>query len=184
MSFSCSGNPTTPYSASFSGAKGLGGQYEPELTGLTLSVNGSGQVQGNYAVHAHPLFNAGETYYVLVEGSIFVTPTLNSANQQITFATTDNPVTGEIKCSAVGWVIVAAAIILSFGTLGAFIAIVLAIVAPIVITQLKFPVLLPPTLLASIQNGLGSFTWPAQKEYQLSALELSGDLILFGEPVI
>ncbi|MGN6371782.1 MAG: hypothetical protein ACTHM1_02150 [Solirubrobacteraceae bacterium] len=183
-SFSFSGSPTSLYSATFSGDLKLAGEYEPELTNLNLSVNGSGQVQGNYEVHAHPLFNAGETYYVLVNGSIFVTPSLNTTTQAISFATSANSGSGTIKCSVLGWIIVAAAIIASFGTLGAFIAAVLAIVVPIIITQLKFPVSLPTSLLSSIENSLGSFVWPAQKSYPLAALELPGDLVFIGEPVI
>jgi len=179
-SFSLQGNITTPYTATFNGSKDMGGQYSPELVGLSINVNNNQQVQSAYTIYAHPLFNAGRTYYVEVVGNIFVSISLN--NQVITFNTTADKGSGSIKASVLGWLIVVAAIIATFGTLGAFLGAVLAIVVPILITQLKFPITLPPSLLNQINEALHSVTWFEQKSFPLDSIQLPGDLIIFGKP--
>lgn len=181
---SFTGNATSPVTVNFSGSKDLGGDDDPELVGLSSSVNGSQQVQSAYTVDAHPLFNAGKTYYVEVTGNLFTSFNLDTSNQQIGFTSTADKGSGSIKCSAWGWVIVAAAIVASFGTLGAFIGVVLAVVVPVVITQLKFPVSLPPSALNNLNQALGSVTWPGATYYPLTSVSLPGDLVLSGTPTV
>ncbi len=181
-SFSLSGSSTELSSATFSGKKDLGDEYESELTGLRLEVDGNGQIQGAYTVAAHPGFNLGETYYFKVTGNVYVTPELDLSSQSLTFKTTANEGSAKIECSAAGWVIISFIVALTFGTVGALIAIVLAVVVPVVITQLRIPVNLPPGLLKELETGIDSFRWPAQKDFSLSAVELPGDLALIGEP--
>jgi hypothetical protein len=181
-SFGLSGSSTELCAARFSGRKSLSGDYEPELTGLELEVNGNGQIQSAYTVAAHPGFNLGETYYFKVTGNIFVTPVLDVGTQALTFKTEADEGSAKIECSVAGWIIIGAAILFSFGTLGALVAIVLAVVVPIVITQLRFPVSLPSSLLKHLETSIGSVRWPAQKDFPLNAVELPGDLVFIGEP--
>lgn len=178
--FSIQGSATTPYTATFSGDQSINAEFDPELMSLVVSVNGSQQVQAAYVVDAHPLLNTGQTFYVEVDGDIFVNIVLNG--QTITFNTTANSGTASLHASALGWAIVVAAIIASFGTLGAFLGTVLAIVVPIVLTELSFSVTLPTSLLTKIDQGLGSFSWPAQTNFPLASIQLPGDLIFFGTP--
>jgi hypothetical protein len=74
------------FTATFSGNQSMTGEYDPQLTNLVVSVNNSQQVQAAYTVDAHPLFNAGATYYIEVSGNLFITIVLNS--QIISFNTT------------------------------------------------------------------------------------------------
>lgn len=178
--FSIQGSATTPYTATFSGDQSMNAEFNPELMNLVVSVNGSQQVQAAYVVDAHPLINTGQTFYVEVDGDIFVNIVLNG--QTITFNTTANSGTASLHASALGWAIVVAAIIASFGTLGAFLGTVLAIVVPIVLTELSFSVTLPTSLLTKINQGLGSFSWPAQTNFPLDSIQMPGDLVFFGTP--
>lgn len=178
--FTIQGSATTPYTATFSGNQSMTGQFSPELMNLVVSVNGSQQVQAAYTVDAHPVVNTQQVFYVEVDGDIFVSIVLNG--QTITFNTTSNSGNGSLHASVLGWAIVVAAIVATWGTLSAFLGMVLAIVVPIVITELSFPVNLPPAVLDKINNGLGSFTWPAQTNFPLVSIQLPGDLIFFGTP--
>lgn len=181
--FSSSGSPTTPYISTFSGNVSISGEDDPDLEGLTLSVNSSNQVQGSYDVNAHPVFNAGSTYYVKVTGDIYVEPTLDTATQAISFATTSNSGSGALEASALGWAIIVAAIIATFGTVSVFIAGVVLVVVPLVVALLKFPVNMQ-SIDASISNSLGSFAWPLQKSYPLSSITVPGDLVIVGDPTL
>jgi hypothetical protein len=181
--FSFSGSPTVAYTATFSGNVSLGGTDDPYLQGLSLSVNDDNQVQGGYDVAAHPLFNAGGTYYVKVTGDIFVSPTLDTSTQAISFATTSNTGSGTLECSPLGWAIIVAGIIATWGTLGAFIATVVAVVVPIVVALLQFPVNLG-SVDASISDSLSAFVWPLQQNYPLSSVSVPGDLVIVGDPTL
>ena len=181
--FSSAGSPTTPYVSTFSGNVSISGEDDPDLEGLTLSVNGSNQVQGTYDVDAHPVFNAGSTYYVKVTGSIYVEPTLDTTTQLISFATTSDSGSGALEASPLGWTIIVAAIIATFGTVSLFIAGVVLVVVPLVVALLKFPVNMQ-SIDESISNGLGSFVWPLQKSYPLSSITVPGDLVIAGDPTL
>jgi len=135
-------------------------------------------------VNAHPLFNAGSVYYVQVQGNIFVTIVLNANSQTISFSTTAGTGSGAIEANAIGWLIVIGAIIASFGTVSFFIGTVLAIVVPIILTEFTFPITLPPAQLNSMDQALGSFTWPAQANFPLNSIQMPGDLVFFGTPQV
>jgi hypothetical protein len=170
------------FTATFSGNQSMTGEYDPQLTNLVVSVNNSQQVQAAYTVDAHPLFNAGATYYIEVSGNLFITIVLNG--QIISFNTTADTGSGSLHASVAGWAIIVAAIIASFGGVAAFIAGVVAIVVPIVLSQLSFPITLPPPLLTSINHALGSFTWPGQTNFPLTSIQLPGDIVFIGTPTI
>jgi hypothetical protein len=178
--FTIQGSATTPYTATFSGDQSINAEFDPDLMNLVVSVNSSQQVQAAYVVDAHPVVNTGQTFYIEVDGDIFVSIVLSG--QTITFNTTANSGTASLHASALGWTIVVAAIIASFGTLGALLGTVLAVVVPVVLTELSFSITLPTPVLAKINQGLGSFSWPAQANFPLTSIQMPGDLIFFGTP--
>ncbi len=180
--FSFTGNATTPVVATFSGSLSIQGEDDPVLHGLVLSVNNSSQVQGSYDVDAYPAFHAG-VYYVKVTGDIFIELVLDSSSQQISFNTTSNSGSGSLEASPWGWAIIVAAIIATFGTISVFLGIVIAIVVPLVVALLTFPVNMN-SADESITQALGSATWPLQKNYPLSSVLLPGDLVIVGDPTL
>jgi hypothetical protein len=181
-SFNVSGGAGSATSISFSGAKSLDGEYEPELTGFTLSVNEIDQIQGAYTVRAHPGFNAGSVYYVEVTGNIFVTPKLDAATGEVKFESSHDEAEGAIRCSPVGWILLSAAIVFSFGSVVLFVAGVVGIVIAVIIASLSFPIALPESVLAPMGEALKSFNWPAQEGFQITNVELPGDLLVTGNP--
>jgi hypothetical protein len=180
--FSFSGDATTPVVATFSGSLSIQGEDDPVLHGLALSVNNSSQVQGSYDVDAYPAFHAG-VYYVKVTGDVYIEMVLDASSQEISFNTTSSSGSGSLEASPLGWAIIVAAIIATFGTISAFLGIVLAIVVPLVVALLTFPVNMS-SADESISQALGSATWPLQKVYPLSSVTLPGDLVIVGDPTI
>jgi hypothetical protein len=90
---------------------------------------------------------------------------------------------GSIHLSTLGWFIVGALIVASFGTLGGALAAVVAIVVPIIITQLHFSVSMSG-LATSLNNANLSFSWPAQQLCPIKSIALPGDLVLYLNPQI
>jgi hypothetical protein len=185
-SFTASGNAKTSNSSTFSGQKQFGGEYEPELVRLELKVGGGKQILANYKVLAYPISGSvgHEAMQVEVDGGLLITPTLEASTQTITFATAAGSNSGSLKFVWWVWTIFAVLIAVTFGTGAAILGIVLAIVVPIVVTQLRFPVNLPPQLLKELQASVGSFAWPGQEEFPLTGFELPGDALFLGEPTI
>lgn len=170
------------YTLSFNGDQQISGDYSPELVSLSVYVNDNGQIQVDYDAHAHPLFDIGETYYIDVTGSIFGTPSLDPSSQTLSFNIDAPTPNAEVQASTLGKALLAAAVALSFGTIGVFLAAVAAAVVPYLVTHINFGALLSnasPTLA----NVTLSFQWPAASTYTLSSVSLPGDLIVIGQPV-
>ncbi|MCJ7932664.1 MAG: hypothetical protein MUW56_03250 [Chryseobacterium sp.] len=180
-SFTVSGNSSTPYTVSLNTSVNLDGEYDPKLTSMNNYVNNSGQIQSDYGAVGYPVSAFSSLIWINVSGHIYLTPSLSG--QTISFGVDAPSGSGSAELSAGGWVIVGALIIATFGTLGACVAAVVAIVVPIVVTQLKFNVSLSQ-VGANLGSATTSFNWPAASIAPLTSIALPGDLILYVDPQV
>jgi hypothetical protein len=180
-SFNITGTTTTPYTLSLNTSIGISGKYDPSLNSLNVYVNNSNSIQGDYQATGYPLSGFGSVIWVDVNGSFFLSPNLNEQVISISANTPDG--NGSIHLSVGGWFIVGALIIATFGSLGAALGTVVAVVVPTLITQLNFSVSMSG-LATSINDAPLSFTWPAQQLCPITSIALPGDLILYLNPQI
>lgn len=182
-SFTVSGNATTPYTVSLNTSVDISGKYDPTLNSMNVYVNDSNQIQSDYGATGYPLSGFHSVIWVDVNGHFYLTPSLDVASQSISFAIDTPDGNGSIHLSAGGWVIIAALIIATFGTLGGALAAVVAIVVPIVITQLHLSVNMA-SIAGNIDQATTSFNWPAQKICPINSIALPGDLVLYVTPQV
>ncbi|MBE4947964.1 TULIP family P47-like protein [Chryseobacterium culicis] len=180
-SFTVTGNSSTPYNVSLNTSVNLDGEYDPKLTSMNNYVNNSGQIQSDYGAVGYPISAFSSLIWINVSGHIYLTPTLSG--QTISFDVDAPSGSGSAALSAGGWAIVGALIIATFGTLGACVAAVVAIVVPIVVTQLKFNISMSQ-VGANIGSASTSFNWPAATIAPLTSVTLPGDLILYVDPQV
>jgi len=182
--FAFSGGGTTPVTSSLKTHPYLGGDYSIYMWNATAQVDNNAIVV-NYEAHAHPLVDTKEAFYIKVTGSITITPQLQTndkGEQEIVFTGTHSDPDGHVECDWYVYPIVVAAIIVSFGTLSLAFAAIAAIVIPILMATLTFPVDLPSQIKTELNQGLASFKWPLQTAYPLDGVSLPGDLIITGVP--
>ena len=182
-SFNVSGNATTPYTLSLNTSIGISGEYDPCLTSMNVYVNDANQIQSDYGATGYPISGMHSIIWVDVNGNFYLTPSLTVETQMISFAVDTPKGNGSIHLSTGGWIIVAALVIATFGTLGAAMAAVVAIVVPIVITQLNLSVNMS-SIAGNIDQAATSFKWPAQKLCPINSIALPGDMILYLTPQV
>jgi len=180
-SFNVSGNATTPYTLALNTSIGISGEYDPNLTSLNVYVNNSQNIQGDYGATGYPISSFSSLMWVDVNGSFYLSPVLTV--QVISISANTPAGNGSIHLSTGGWFIVAALVIATFGTLGGAMAAVVAIVVPIIITQLNFSVSMSG-LATSLNDANLAFTWPAQQLCPITSIALPGDLVLYLNPQI
>ncbi|PKG42616.1 TULIP family P47-like protein [Psychroflexus sp. MES1-P1E] len=180
-SFNISGNTTTPYTLALNTKIGISGEYDPKLTSMSVYVNNSQNIQGDYGATGYPISSFSSLMWVDLHGSFYLSPVLKSQVVSISARTPDG--SGSIHLSTGGWLIVGALVIATFGTLGAAMGAVVAIVVPIIITQLNFSVSMSD-LAKSLEDANLSFTWPAQKLCPIKSIALPGDLVLYLDPQV
>ncbi|GEN66297.1 MULTISPECIES: TULIP family P47-like protein [Chryseobacterium] len=180
-SFTVTGNSSTPYNVSLNTSVNLDGEYNPKLTSMNNYVNNNGQIQSDYGAVGYPVSAFSSLIWINVSGHIYLTPGLSG--QTISFNVDAPSGSGSAALSPGGWAIVGALIIATFGTLGACVAAVVAIVVPIVVTQLKFNISLSQ-VGANIGSASTSFNWPAASIAPLTGVTLPGDLILYIDPQV
>ncbi len=179
--FTVNGTGTAARSLSLNQSIDISGEYDPDLDTLSVYVNGSGQIQGDYTATGYPLSGFHSVIWVDVDGYFQMTPAFS--NNTITFSSNAPNGNGSIHLSTGGWIIVAALIIASFGTLGGALAAVVAIVVPIVITQLKLNVSMS-SLQSMLNDANISFSWPAQTQAPITAVALPGDFVIYMAPAV
>lgn len=180
-SFTVTGNATTPYTLALNTNIGISGEYDPTLNSLNVYVNNSQNIQGDYGATGYPISAFSSLMWVDVNGSFYLSPVLTG--QVISISANTPNGNGSMHLSTGGWIIVGALVIATFGSLGAAMAAVVAIVVPIIITQLNFSVSMSG--LATSLNGAGlAFTWPAQSLAPITSIALPGDLVLYLNPQV
>ncbi|HYJ05523.1 MAG TPA: hypothetical protein VEX43_10335 [Chthoniobacterales bacterium] len=178
-SFTVTGATSTPYNLGLNTEIDLSGEYDPDLDTLNIYVNGNGQIQGDYDATGYPIGGFHSIIWVDVDGYFTLTPA--QSGQAITFSSYAPNGSGSIHLSTGGWFLIGALIIATFGSLGAALVAVVAVVVPVVISQLKLSISMSAlqTLLASANV---SFSWPAQSACPLVGVGLPGDLVLYLAP--
>jgi hypothetical protein len=119
--------------------------------------------------------------YIWVDVDGYFTLTPAQSQQSITFTSYAPSGSGSIHLSVGGWFIVGALILATFGGLGAALSAVVAIVVPVVISQLKLSISMSD-LQTMLANANVSFSWPAQSACPLVGIALPGDLVLYLAP--
>lgn len=181
--FNVNGNATTPYTLSLNTSIDMSGEYDPTLNSMNVYVNNSSQVQSDYGATGYPISGMHSIIWVDVSGHFYLTPSLTVSTQSISFAVDTPNGDGSIHLSVGGWFIVGALIVATFGTLGGAMAAVVAIVVPIVITQLNLNVNMS-SIAGNIDQAATSFNWPAQKICPINSIAFPGDLILYLTPQV
>ncbi|MDR0682304.1 MAG: hypothetical protein LBG15_10735 [Dysgonamonadaceae bacterium] len=177
-SFTVTGGTATPYTLSLNRHISISGKYDPSLTSLKVYVNDSHEIQGDYGATGYPLSGLDSIIWVEIIGKFDLTPQLSNVEQKISFSVNAPHGSGSIHLSVGGWFIVGALIIATFGSLGAVAGAVVAIVIPVVITQLNLDVNMS-SIADNIDTAKASFNWPAQKFCLINSIELPGDFILY-----
>lgn len=177
--FNISGSNTAPYNVTLNTNVSISGQYSPVLNSMNIYVNNSAQIQSDYGATGYPLSAFESIIWVNVTGSFYLTPTLTNQTISINADTPNGD--GSLHLTAAGWAIVSAVVIATWGTVGLLLAGVIAIVVPIVITQLQLSISM--TAIAQQLNDANiSFAWPAQQYAPIKSIALPGDLILYVTP--
>lgn len=180
-SFNCNGSISEPYVLSLNKSVKLSGKYDPVLKSMSNYINNNSQIQSDYGADGYPLSAFSSLFWIKVSGHIYLTPSLS--DQKISFSVDTPKGSGSAHLSAGGWVIFGALVIASFGSLGAAVAAVVAIVVPILVTQLRFDVNMSQ-IAANIDKASTSFNWPAAKIAPLTNIALPGDLVLYVKPQV
>lgn len=180
-SFNVTGNATTPYKLSLNTSIAISGEYDPSLTSMDVYVNNCGQIQSDYGAKGYPISGMHSVIWVDISGHFYLTPAFTSSTQNINFSINTPDGNGSIHLSVGGWFIVGAIIVATFGTLGAAMAAVVAIVVPTVIKKLNLSVNMS-SIAGNINQASTSFNWPAQKICPIDGFDFPGDMILYLNP--
>jgi len=181
------GNAVAPVTAQAVGLNAyMGGKYKMYMENLVITVAGGNAATVAYEVHAHPLVDTKETFYIKVTGQVLFTPRLQTdghGNQLVAFTATEpQKPKGKIECKWWVYPIVAAAIVFSFGSLGLIIGAIAAAVVGTLMGTLTFPVGTPGGLGDLLGSAIVACRWPAQSTYHLDGVTLPGDLVITGHP--
>jgi len=158
----------------------LPGDYNPQLTGLRVYVNDSGQVQGDLTIRAFPVSGLESGIWVDATGSFYLSPSL--AGDVIQFKATLSSLVGTVHIEAWVWVLIAL-LLGAIGGVPGLEAAVLTAVLKAIVDRFQFDVSVNE-LQAKLQGADISFTWPAQKTCPITAISLRpGDFRLGLDPL-